>query len=340
MRRLSPPSLLVIAALVFASCKETPQEPASVPDAAAPPAASSAPSAAPPASASPSAQPGEPADAGGVDAGRAAERAFCNDAYLADTDRMREKCAPKDFELTQTMSRAAANLCFSDLASGLARSRADFDHVAASKCVEMLKQKQLAQTSETDSLFMHFPCDRVLLGLQAEEQPCRFSIECKDGLACVGYAIGRDGTCKKPPKAGEACTLQPFGTILTEAAAAAHHPACAAGAWCDGSTCQPRVAAGKACGKSDVCAPGLSCVGGKCGARAAAGAACAVSRDCAFGLWCDRAGDAGAGKCATKKAEGQECAADDACKGRCDVPKGKDGKPSGAGTCAAVCGSG
>jgi hypothetical protein len=50
-------------------------------------------------------------------------------------------------------------------------------------------------------------------------------------------------------------------------------------------------------------------------------------------------GDA-TGKCAPKKSDGQECTAADACKGRCDRPKGRDGKPSGPGKCSAVCGSG
>ena len=36
----------------------------------------------------------------------------------------------------------------------------------------------------------------------------------------------------------------------------------------------------------------------------------------------------------------EECVAADACKGSCDLPKGPDGKVSGPGKCAAVCGSG
>jgi hypothetical protein len=335
MRRIP----FVLAAVVLvASCKGTPGEQVTAHDAAAAPSSVSAEAAA--SSAADAAPAGEARNAGEEDAGRAAERAFCTDVYGADLDRMREKCSPQDFSFTQAMSRSAANLCFSDLAQGLARARATFDPEAARKCVDMLRQKELTKSSESDSLFMHFPCDRVLLGVQAEGQPCRFSIECKDGLACVGYAIGKDGTCKKPPKATEACTPQPFGTILTEAAASMHHPACAPGAYCDGTTCQPRVAAGKACGKSDVCALGLSCVVGKCGQRGQAGAACVASGDCAFGLWCERAGDAGPGKCSAKKPEGQECLAQDACKGRCELPKGPDGKVTGPGKCASVCGSG
>lgn len=227
-----------------------------------------------------------------------------------------------------------------DLEVAVERSRASFDRDAAAKCTEMLREKALAQTSEVDTLFAHFPCDRVLVGGQTEGQPCLFSVECKEGLACVGYKIGEEGKCRTPPKLKEACTPQPFGTIINEAAAAPHHPACAKGAFCDGSTCQPRAAAGKACDKSESCAEGLACVQGKCGQRGAAAAPCAASTDCAFGLWCSRTAGSTAGVCATKRADGQACSSEDACKGRCDMPKGKDGRPHPPGTCAGVCGSG
>jgi hypothetical protein len=336
---------LALAGILVVACRQTAQEPTGPSDASATAPATSAESGAVSSSASasatvPVARAEHAAGGGDVDGGRAAQRTFCNEAFTADLDRLREKCATADVTLMQSLSRMAANLCFSDLASGLSRSRVDFDEDAANRCVEMLRQKQLPQTSETDTLFMHFPCDRVLLGTQAEGQPCRFSIECKDGLACVGYQIGGDGTCRKPPKVKEACTLQPFGTVLTEAAAALHHPACVSGAYCDGATCQPRLAAGKGCAKSTVCAAGLSCVMGKCGARGPAGTSCAVPTDCAFGLRCDREADGGSGKCAAKRAEGQDCSDQDSCKGRCDIPKGPDGKASGPGKCVAVCGSG
>jgi len=347
MRRTS---FLLAALLVPAACREAPPEPSA--DAAflvpsvtvASGSASASASADASASGAPSssvAAEGPVADAGDADGGPAAERAFCRDAFSADQARMKDRCAAADFALTQTVARAAANLCVSDLNVGLGRGRASFDADAARACVGMLQQKQLASTGEGDTIFLHPPCDRVVLGAQAEGAACRFSIECKDGLACVGYKVGVDGACKKPPKAGEACTLQPFGTIITEAAAALHHPACAAGAWCDGATCQPRAAAGKACGSTAACPSGLSCVNGKCGARGAPGAACSASTDCVFGLTCDGAAAGGVkGKCAPKRAAGDDCVSLDACKGRCDIPKGPDGKPAASGKCAAVCGSG
>jgi hypothetical protein len=234
----------------------------------------------------------------------------------------------------------AAKLCAHDLGLAVERSRATIDRDAAGKCTEMLRDKALAQTSEVDTVFAHFPCDRILVGAQAEGQPCLFSVECKDGLACVGYKIGQDGKCQKPSKAKEACTGQPYGTIINDTAAALHHPACAKGAFCDGTTCQPRVVAGKPCDKSDACAEGLACVQGKCGTRGAEASACGAATDCAFGLWCDRSANAGSGKCMAKRPEGRSCSSEDACKGRCDMPKGKDGRPQSPGTCAAVCGSG
>jgi hypothetical protein len=176
--------------------------------------------------------------------------------------------------------------------------------------------------------------------MQNEGQPCRFSVECKDGLACEGYAVGVDGTCKKPPRAGEACTPQPFGTILNEAASALHHPVCAQGDWCAGKTCQPRASAGQKCASNAACAPGLACLSGKCAPRAGAGGTCEGRADCAFGLWCDTAVDGGRGRCAVKRADGQPCGSEDACKGRCDRPKGVDGGTGERGKCVSVCGSG
>jgi hypothetical protein len=173
MRRAPLASLFFVAALVGA-CHGAPAEQVSTHDAAALDASSpQVPDAA--------RVEGSP---GAADAGASPQREFCNDVFSADVDRLREKCAPEDLKMSQAIARAAANLCFSDLASALDRSRASFDADAARRCVEMLRSKQLERASESDTVFQHFPCDRVLLGMQAEGQPCRFSIECKDGLAC------------------------------------------------------------------------------------------------------------------------------------------------------------
>jgi hypothetical protein len=279
---------------------------------------------------------GSPADAGA----RSDARAFCDDAFGADAERLREKCSAADLGVSQAVARAAANLCSGDLASALSQRRATFDVDAGRQCVEMLRSKAMPQSREDDTFFLYPPCDRVLVGTQAEGGACRFSVECADGLACVGYRPGVDGACKRPPRTGEACSVQAFATFLNAPAAALHHPPCARGAWCDGAVCQARAAAGKGCKANDGCAEGLACTRGKCGRRGEAGATCTSSADCSFSLWCDRTGDGGAGKCAEKRAEGHPCNAADACRGRCDVPNLSDAGGVTSGVCASVCGSG
>jgi hypothetical protein len=286
-----------------------------------------------------------PSDAGGAsvsareDAGRADVRDFCTDAFSADHERLRSTCSPADLNVSESVARAAGRLCTGDLTTALSRARASFSAEAAHQCVEMLREKPLTAVSAADSLFSHTPCDRVVAGGQAEGSPCRYSIECKDGLACVGYAPGSDGTCKRPPRVGESCSAQQFATILNGPAAALHHPACAHGAWCDGSTCRAKQPSGGACTTNDGCTDGSICAGAKCAAPGRVGGPCAKSADCLFRLWCDKTGAEGTGRCAEKLKEGQSCADPSACMGVCDIPPG-DAGPDKHGACVSVCGSG
>lgn len=280
----------------------------------------------------------------GADAGRSDLRDFCTDAYTADATRMGTKCSPQDTNFARGLARAASNLCANDMNAAVARGRTSFDPDAAKQCIQMLQNSDAPRTSETDTFFQHFPCDRVLLGTQAQGDACRFSVECKDGLACVGYKIGADGACQKPPKAGEACTQQRFASVLNEEAATMHHPECVPTAWCDGKSCQPRIAAGQACVNPASCVAGLTCVMGKCGKLGGAGAGCFSSNDCAFGSWCNRTPEVLAGgtkgKCEAKRPASAVCPAIDACKGRCDMPRPADGGEPTTGRCVATCGSG
>jgi hypothetical protein len=330
MRRAPAAALL---AVVAAACHRAPEEPVSVGSSEAGSAeARPAPVASDAAGASSSAH---------EDAGRADLRDFCAGAFSADHERLRGTCSASDLNVSESVARAAGRLCANDLGTALARARATFDAAAAHQCVEMLRATPLTASSEGDSLFAHAPCDHVVVGGQAQGDACRYSIECKDGLACVGYAPGVDGTCKKPPHAGEACSAQQFATILNGPAAALHHPACTRGAWCEGATCRPRQSTGRACTTSDGCAEGLICARGKCAAPARVGGPCAKTADCSYKLWCDQTGsDGGAGRCAEKVGQGQPCVDPDACNGRCDLPTTKDAAADKRGTCVSVCGSG
>jgi len=279
-------------------------------------------------------------DAGAADGGRAELKAFCGDIYAADSSRLAQKCLAKDVAIAQGMARAASNLCTDDVNAAVARGRTSFDADAAKHCIEMLQSTDMPRGSNTDTIFAHYPCDRVLVGNQGAGDPCRFSVECKDGLACVGYQIGVDGTCKKPPMAGQACTVQRFGTIINVPAAEMHHPACAPTASCDGKTCLPRIAAGQHCVGDTSCAVGFSCVMAKCQKPSPTGGPCYLSADCTFGSFCNKSPDAPSGKCEPKRPGGAECPVADACKGRCDTPPGVDAGSAAPGKCIDMCGSG
>ena len=317
------------AAVVVAACHHAPDEQLTSLDAASPrPSASALAST---------------ADAAAADAFVAppATRAFCDAAYSADQDRMRAKCSIADFAVIQGGARAAANLCVRDFDGMLERGHVVFDQARADACVQMLRANTADRASETDTFFAHAPCDEVLTGRQGVGQACLLPVECKEGLTCVGYRVGIEGTCKATAKTKEACSPQVFGATFNLEATSLHHPPCRPADWCDGTVCSPRIAAGKACTAAESCAAGLSCVMGKCARRGQPGEACQKPADCMFQLRCESAGDGGvgSGKCANRKAEGEDCTNPDECKGSCSTPAGKGGAAP-VGKCVSVCGSG
>ncbi len=314
------------AAAIVGGCHHAPEEQVTALDAAPSP---------PPA-------PVTSADAAVADAVVAspATRAFCDAGYSADLDRMRAKCSATDFAIIQGGARAAANLCVRDFDGMLERGHVVFDQARADACVQMLRENTADRASETDTFFAHAPCDLVLAGRQGPGEGCLYPVECKEGLTCVGYRVGVEGTCKATAKTKEACSPQVFGATFNAEAASLHHPPCRPADWCDGKVCSPRIAAGKSCTAAESCALGLSCVMGRCARRGQPGEACQKPADCAFHLRCDLAGDGGgSGKCADRKAEGEDCANPDECKGSCSLPAAKGGAPA-VGKCVSVCGSG
>jgi hypothetical protein len=321
---------LSMALLLVGACRHPPEEQVTSHDAGAPSASAVSPL--PSFAVLP--------EAGPPDGGRADVRNFCGDIYAADNARLAQKCLSKDVGIAQGMSRAASNLCTDDVNAAVARGRTSFDPDAAKHCIEMLQGAELPRASNADTIFSHYPCDRVLVGNQGVGEPCRFSVECKEGLACVGYAMGVDGTCKKAPKVGELCTVQRFGTILNVQAGELHHPACAPNASCDGTTCKARIAAGQPCVGDTSCVAGLSCVMAKCQKPSGNGGPCYLSADCAFGSWCNKSPSSPSGTCEAKRAGGADCPVPDACRGRCDMPGGADAGAGVVGKCVDVCGSG
>ncbi len=271
-----------------------------------------------------------------VDAGAAPPsdvEAFCTGAYLADSEMLKTKCSDKDYKSSISLEQSAAKFCAKDVTMLLGFGRAKLDSGVGKTCIEAIKTASAtAVPGANDTFFTFPPCDHVFTGSVKEGGACRWPPECSDGLSCVGYAVGVDGTCKKPAKAGGACTTQAFGGVLNETAMSMHHASCVAGAYCDGKTSDARAADGAACVSTKTCVAGRSCVMGKCAkSRAAVGAACAKGDDCALGLMCD------GGTCTEKKSAGASCSKDQ-CKGWCDIPEKPPGQKTG--TCTSSCGSG
>ena len=233
------------------------------------------------------------------------------------------------------MTRTAAKLCTRDLTQLASRKNSTFDPAVAKQCVAAIKNAPEKKPIEGETFFSRPPCDLVVTGKVADGGACRWPPECKDGLACDGYKVGVDGTCKKLAAIGAKCSAQAFGGVFNEMALALHHGPCVKGAYCEAGTCVARGAAGAPCARTSTCADALTCYMSKCskGGLATAGGPCSRTADCALALYCDTATSAN-GKCADKKSAGSACTNDE-CKGYCDMPKNAK-----AGSCLSTCGSG
>jgi len=106
-----------------------------------------------------------------------------------------------------------------------------------------------------------------------EGEPCTVSDGCVDSsLYCSSSQI-----CTKLPTLGTSC--QGAG-------------ACAAGSYCDGTTCAAYPPLGAACAQLNafgdgICDPNALCSSGVCIAKGAPGATCTTSTECADGLLCE-----------------------------------------------------
>jgi hypothetical protein len=243
--------------------------------------------------------------------------------------------------LVATMPLEECNFVVRD---GVAAGRMTFDALAAARCADAaektkhtMKGVHLA-TPDIDELM---ECNTVVVGKQADGQPCRSSLECKDPLTCIGAHHKHEGTCKPlPTKDGDPCD----GAVWKHHDLG-HRHRCGPGLACDAPDsktkdpiCRPAIAQGGACVETDQCTEGLNCRAAKCTAAPPvdAGGACDDDADdCRDGLYCKRDKGQKEGKCTEKKAAGQPCVDVFECRGECRKPAGK---PDG--TCTAICGSG
>ena len=160
----------------------------------------------------------------------------------------------------------------------------------------------------------------VIVGKQAEGQPCFSALECQEGLWCKDGLLHVEGKCSRPLSSGRECP-QVAPELL--GALGVLHPVCQGGEVCRRGACYAPKQAGEDCYRRDeeACARGLVCLGGKCAPPALVGARC-ISGDCATGLFCD------GGTCRERRPAGQPCTEADECRGTCQK-----------GFCVAECGS-
>lgn len=274
--------------------------------------------------------------------------AFCDATYGVLKAGFEGCCASgdrttNDYIFIDTIFGIVLQTCESELASAIARGRVRFDANAAQACEASFRQTvaqgecwpQIDTNAPGKPVFAASACSGVVTGLQGAGAPCAVDFECADGLTCVGWAQGADGTCTMPGAAGAACErAADAGAGLYVEWGLGMHPSCAPGAYCSGSACVAQGGSGAGCTSNDACTSGLTCHTGTCGATgaAAAGGACKSKSDCQEGLYCDPSGNT----CQPREPAGGGCSSgSDVCKGYCAVPDG-----GSSGVCTAVCGSG
>lgn len=170
-------------------------------------------------------------------------------------------------------------------------------------------------------------CDGILQGNVAEGKRCRSSLECADGLRCLGLGPTDSGVCRKPLPSGYPCSLavDPLAAVTRQDAMESKHPECSG--ICAQRRCRDAVALHGACKTHVECGRGQVCLGGSCeaGALPGEGKPCAQGA-CASGLRCEK------DTCVARKNAGASCTSDIECRGGC--VRGDAGKE---GTCGPKC---
>ncbi|MCK6544805.1 hypothetical protein L6R52_02985 [Myxococcota bacterium] len=156
---------------------------------------------------------------------------------------------------------------------------------------------------------------------------CRSSLECRDGLRCLGAGPTDPGVCGPPLAAGRMCStaVDTLAVYARQDDFEKTHPSCRG--YCERNRCLDSLPIGGKCSNNSECGTGNRCAEGKCveGSFAPEGAAC-LGGDCAPGLRCT------AGRCVAPKPLGAECSSDTECLAGCVIPDGAT-----RGTCAMRC---
>jgi hypothetical protein len=175
-------------------------------------------------------------------------------------------------------------------------------------------------------------CQGIMKGKLAIGQKCRSSLECAGTARCSGVGPTATGRCTEGKADGEICggIVDTLAGYTRQIELEKQHPECKNK--CIKRRCAPPATDGKPCQTTSDCASGLQCLpapgpppksgipqracaAGKVGTKP--GDAC-PGGECEGDLQCIK------GKCAARKAGGEECTVDFECRGGCLKGDGGD----------------
>lgn len=225
-------------------------------------------------------------------------------------------------------SFSLASECIRNLSHALRDKAVELDASAVDACVSAMNTAhEGCEWVGPTNVTIPPACDGIVRGTLQEGKTCRSSLECLDGLRCIGVGPTQAGVCRKPLPTGYPCTLavDTLAALTRQDSLDVRHPEC--GGYCALRRCQDIVALHGACKTNVACGIGKVCLGGSCeeSVLPGEGKPCAHGA-CAPGLRCD------AGTCAARKSAGARCSMDVECKGGCI--RGDGGKE---GTCGMKC---
>jgi hypothetical protein len=249
------------------------------------------------------------------------------DALTAMPEKKRSECCKSSPGVVITAE------CTRMLSSAMRHGAVELAEADANKCIDAF-----TKTLEGCDWVGPFPpsppaaCQGILKGKIAQSQRCRSSLECAGDLRCAGVGPTATGRCVEGKPDGETCggIVDTLAGYTRQIDLEKQHSECKNK--CIKRRCAPPATDGKPCQTTADCVAGLQCVAapgpapkigmptktctaGKVGTKA--GDAC-PGGECEGDLQCIK------GKCAARKAGGEDCTVDFECRGGCLKPDGGD----------------
>lgn len=247
---------------------------------------------------------------------------FCEAIHILPEKRKGECCGAA----TSPALEGVAGLCVRTLSYALGSGAVTLAPADVDACVAALgKATTGCDWVKPFALELGPACDGIVKGTLAEKAPCRSSLECGEGMRCLGLSTVDPGTCGPPKPARYPCNLavDVLAGHTRQASLERAHPECAG--FCTRSVCQDAVADGAACSLDLQCGRGR-CEAGKCTHAPPPGPGEACVETCAPGARCAR------GKCVAPKGEGEGCEENEDCRAMC-----VRGDGGAAGKCEKLC---